>query len=264
MFEEEFAKLPPEPPRRIESLPGLRLWAAIPKWALIMPLFFLSFFAIIPLSLMSADPAMRLAMGPTETAQGRVVSNTSASACRGAASHRVTYSFSSKSGREYRGGATLCEESPYYSVSPGEAIEVRYLDSDATVNALPTEGMNQAPPIVFFFFMPVFFFAIFGAMFWPPIREVLRARRWFKTGRLATGSVVFVKRRATPIWPGISSQGAAEVFIEYRTSTQEKREGIAACRNDWLINQLKPGAEVHIAYSDDKSGGAVLLEAYLR
>src|ERR1700722_6160114 len=67
MFEEEFAKLPVEPPRRVASLPGLRLWAAIPKWALLMPLFFLSFFAVIPLSLMSADPAMRLAMGPTET-----------------------------------------------------------------------------------------------------------------------------------------------------------------------------------------------------
>jgi hypothetical protein len=264
MFEEEFAKLPIEPPRRVGSLPGLRLWAAVPKWALIMPLFFLSFFGVIPLSLMSADPAMRLAMGTTESSQGRVVSSTSASACRGAASHHVAYSFSSKSGAEYRGAATLCEESPYYSVNAGEAIEVRYLKSDPAVDALPSDGVNQAPPLVFFFFVPVFFFVLFAAMFWPPVGEVLRARRLFKSGRLATGKVVFVKRRALPLWPGISSYGTAEVYVEFQTAAQLKREGVAACRNDWLINHLKPGAQVHVAYSDGNAGGAALLEAYLR
>jgi hypothetical protein len=158
----------------------------------------------------------------------------------------------------------LCERSLYYSVNAGDAIEVRYLESDPTVNVLPSEGMNGAPPVALFFFMPVFFFAIFGSMFWPPIGEVLRARRVFKRGRLANGKVVFVKRRATPIWPGISNNGAAEVFIEFQTSSQEKREGVAACRNEWLINQLKPGERVHVAYLNDKAGSVALLEAYLR
>lgn len=67
MFEQEFAKLPVAPPRRVESLPGLRLKGAIPKWAIMLPLFFVVFFLSIPLSLMSTDPSMRLAMGPTDT-----------------------------------------------------------------------------------------------------------------------------------------------------------------------------------------------------
>ena len=263
MFEEEFAKLPVEPPRRVETLPGLRLWGVIPKWALIIPLVFVSFFVFIPLSIMNADPAMRLAMGPSESSQAHVLSNTSASACRGAASHRLVYSFSF-TGREYRGAVTVCEESPYYSAMQGDAIEVRFLKSDPAVNAIRSEGRNEAPPFAFFFFMPVFFLVIFGSMFWPAVREVLRARRLYRNGRLATGKVVFVKRRSTPLWPGLSSFGAAEVYIEFQTSGQEKREVVASCRNDWLIGQLTPGATVHVAYSDEKSGGVALLEAYLR
>jgi hypothetical protein len=263
MFEEEFAKVPIEPPRRIESLPGLRLSGVVPKWALIIPLFFVSFFMFIPLSIMSADPAMRLAMGPAESAQAHVLSNTGASMCRGAASHRLVYSFSS-AGREYRGAATLCEESPNYSALQGDAIEVRFLKSDPSVNTLRIDARNQAPPFVFFFFMPVFFLAIFGSMFWPAVREVLRARRLFKYGKLAIAKVVFVKKRATPLWPGLSSFGAAEVYLELQSASQGKREVVAMCRNDWLVNQLTPGATVHVAYSDDKPVNVALLEAYLR
>ena len=263
MFEDEFARLPLEPPRRVETLPGLRLGGAIPKWALILPLFFVSFFVFMPLSIMRADPAMRLAMGPTESTQAHVLSNTSASACRGSVSHRLVYSFSVQPAREYRGAATLCAESPYFTAKEGDTIEVRFLKSDPTLNALRGEGRNEAPPFAFFFFMPVFFLAIFGSMFWPPVREVLRARRLYKNGRLATGSVVFVKKRATPLWPGVSGMGAAQVYIEFQTA-HVKREAVAACRNDWLINQLTPGVKVHVAYSDNEFSEVALLEAYLR
>lgn len=123
MFDEVFARLHAEPPRRVDSLPGLRLKGAIPRWAIVLPLFFVVFFLFIPFSLMNTDPAMRMAMGATETVQGRVVSVSSASACRGAASRRVVYAFSSKAGREYRRAELLCEESPYYSVK--EAIRLK-------------------------------------------------------------------------------------------------------------------------------------------
>ncbi|MGO9330669.1 MAG: hypothetical protein ACLQJ0_21505 [Steroidobacteraceae bacterium] len=264
MFEEEFAKLPIESPRRMDSLPGLRLRGAIPKWALILPLFFISFFAFIPLSIMNSDPAMRLAMGPTESAQGRVVSNTNAGTCQGGAWHRVTYSFSSASGGQYRGTATLCAESPYYSVKEGDIIAVEFLSSNPTVNSLPGNGRNQAPPLAFFLIMPVFFLVIFGSLFWPQVGNVLRARRLFRNGRLATGQVIFVKKRLTSIWPGMPGSNASDVYIEFKSAGDGKREVVASCQNDWLINQLAPGALVHIAYSDDKTEKVALLDAYLR
>jgi hypothetical protein len=264
MFEDEFAKLPVEPPRRVDSLPGLRLRGAIPKAALLLPLFFLSFFLFIPLTIMNADPAARLAMGSSESAQGRVVSNTTSSACRGAASHHVTYSFSSKGAQDYRGAVTLCEESPYYSVTPGDAIEVRYLKSDPAVNGLPNQGANQAPPLALFLFMPVFFFAIFGSMFWPQIRDVLLVRRLYKSGRLTTGKVIFIKKRATSFWPGMPGSNASLVYVEIQSSGGLKREVVASCHNDWLVNQLAPGARVHVAYSDGAATKAALLDAYLR
>jgi len=264
MFEEDFAKLAFEPPRRLESLPGLRLRGSIPQAAIILPLFFVAFFLMMPLSLMHADPAMRLAMGPTESAQGRVISNSNASACRGEASHRVTYSFSTPSGREYRGGTTLCGQSPYYSISSGEAIEVRYLKSDPNLNALASERQQEPPPLVFFIFMPFFLLAIFGAMFWPPIRELLRARRLFRNGRLAVGKVVFVKKRATGFWPGMPFNSASEVYIAFSGAGEPKREGVASCQNDWLVSQLRPGTDVHVVFSDDGSAKIALLEAYVR
>jgi hypothetical protein len=264
MFEEEFAKLAVEPPRGLESLPGLRLRGSIPKIAILLPLLFVGAFTMMPLSLMHTDPAMRLAIGPTESAQGRVISNTNASACQGEASHHVTYSFSTPSGREYRGGITLCEQSPDYSVNPGQAIEVRYLKSEPTLNAPASERQQEPPPLAFFLFVPFFFLAIFGAMFWPSIRELLRARRLFRSGRLAKGKVVFVKKRAMGFWPGMPFNSASEVYIAFGAPGGPKREGVASCQNDWLVNQLAPGTDVHVAYSNDQTAKVALLEAYLR
>jgi len=264
MFEDAFASLPVEPPRRLESLPGLRLSGSIPKAAIVLPLFFAAFFVMMPLSIMHADPSMRLAMGPTESAQGRVIANISSSSCRGEASHRVTYSFPASSGREYRGGTTLCAESPYYAVNPGDAIEVRYLKDEPGVNALPSQRRQEPPPLVFFLFMPFFFLTLFASMFWPPVRELLRARRLFKSGRLAVAKVVFVKKRATGFWPGLQFNSASEVYVSFATPVEGSREGVASCRNDWLLNQLAPGASVHIAYSDDVQAKVALLEAYVR
>lgn len=264
MFDEVFAKLPVDPPRRVESLPGLRLKGAIPKWAIMLPLFFVVFFLFIPVSLMNSDPAMRMATGATDTVQGRVVSTSSASACRGGASHRVVYAFSSKAGSEHRAATLVCEESPYYSVKEGDAIEVRYLESDPTVNVLPSEVRNEPPPFVFFLLMPLFFLGIFGAMFWPPIGEALKARRLFKSGRIARGKVIFVKKRTSFLWPGMPGSSASLVYVEIQTSAGSTREVVASCQNDWLVNQLAAGATVHVAYADDKTGQVALLDAYLR
>jgi hypothetical protein len=264
MFEREFAKLPAEPPRRAESLPGLRLRGLIPKWAIVLPLFFVCFFLLIPLSLMDTDPAMRMSMGATGTAQGRVVSVGSASACRGGASRRVVYAFSARPGGDYRSATLVCEDSPYFPVKEGDAIEVQYLKSDPAVNRLPREVRNEPPPLVFFLFMPVFFLGIFAAIFWPPIGEALKARRLFKSGRIGSGTVVFVKRRTNFLWPGMPGANAAMVYVEVRSSSGVSREVVASCRNDWLVGQMAPGTTVHVAYSDDKANQAALLDAYLR
>jgi hypothetical protein len=187
VFEEEFGRLQVEPPRRVESLQGLRLRGIVPKWALVFPLFFLMFFLTIPLSIMNSDPAMRLSMGANETVQGRVLSVSSAFACRGGASRRVVYTFSAKSGKEYRGAQLVCEESLYFSFKDGDPIEVRYLRSDPAIHDLPNEARNEPPPFVFFLFMPIFFLAIFARLFWSTVRAVLKARRLLKSGQIAVG-----------------------------------------------------------------------------
>lgn len=264
MFEEQFAELPVQPPRRTETLPGLRLMGAIPKFALILPLMFMGFFTIMPLAIMSSDPTMRLAYSATQSSRGHVLMTTAGSNCRGATSHRVVYTFAPPSGGEFRGTATLCEESPYYAVQQGDTVDVQFLPGDPAVNALRGDRRNDAPPILFFFMMPLFVLAMFTPMFWPQIREILRARRLFKHGQLAVGTVVFVKKRVAASWPGWSSNSAAEVFIAFQSSRHEPREGIAWCPNEWLINQLVPGAKVHVAFMGDTSNRVALLDAFWR
>jgi Protein of unknown function (DUF3592) len=264
VFEEEFRQVPAEPPRRVESLPGLRLRGTIPKWVIVFPLFFLVFFLTIPLSIMNSDPAMRLSTGATETVEGRVVSVGSASACRGSASRRVVYAFSAKSGKEYRGAQLVCEEASDFSLEEGDPIKVRYLRSDPAIHDLPNEARNEPPPLVFFLFMPIFFLAVLGALFWPPIGAVFKARRLFKSGQIATGKVIFVKKRANIGWPGMQSNVASSVYIQMQSPAGGLREVVAPCHNDWLLSQLTPGTSVHVAYKGEVAKEVALLDAYIR
>lgn len=238
MFDDQFAQLPSNPPRRPATLPGLRFAAAVSRSALVLPLVFVCFFALIPISISISDPALRLAMGPTRTVQGRVLSAASVSACRGSSAHRVTYTFSPESGRELRGVATLCEESPYYSVGEGDPIEVQYVSGNPSINAMRGGTRNDAPPVALLILMPVFILAMLSPMFVPQFRELLRARQLYKKGRFALGKVIFVKKRVTALWPGWPGNSAAEVFIEFQPTGDERREAVAWCPNDWIVHIL--------------------------
>ena len=228
--------------------PGLRMRASVPKSWLLLPLIFGCFVLFIPLSIMRSDPAVRLAFGPAETAQAQVISVSNASGCRNSGAHRVLYSFATQSGGLYRGSATVCEGSPYYALDEGNMAEVRYLKSDPAVNGLAGGGQNQAPPLAVFLFPPFIVLAVLGSMYWPALRDVLRARRLYRDGHLAAAKVVFVKQRALPYRQGFSGIGAAEVYLAYQTTQGARRESVAWCQNDWLIKQLTPGMTVHIAY----------------
>jgi len=264
MFEDQFAQVSVNPPRRTDTLPGLRLSAVVSKSTLYLSLIFVGFFTLIPFSIWKSDPMMRLAMGPTKTVQGRVLSAMDTSTCRGSTGHRVNYEFSPDPGREFRGSMNLCQESPYYSVNNGDEVEVQFVPSDPAVNALQGGTANGAPPVALFLLMPVFILAMFAPIFVPQLREVLRARRLFKKGRLALGTVIFVKKRITTSWPGWLGNSAAEVYVEFESPMSKKLEAIAWCQNDWLVTHLEPGAKVHIAYMGEKPDRVALLEAYLR
>ena len=262
MFESEFAKIPVHAPRSYELLPGLRLRGAVPKWALVLPLIFAGFFMLVPLSIVMSDPATRLALWPRESVQGRVLAAGNGTACRGFESHRVTYAFASKSGSEYRGAAILCQNSPYFSVAAGEPISVEYLASNPSVNAVAGDNRN-APPFAVFLFMPIFFVGFYVSIFWPALRDVLAARRLFKNGRLAIGTVVFVKRRTTMAWRGMPG-GSTQVFIQFKTPDGQMAEASNLCQNDWLVNLLAPGTPVHIAYAESDPTRVALLDAFVR
>ena len=263
MFEEQLAHLPVEPPRAPTLLPGLKLSASLRRSALLVPALFVLLFATFPLMILRSDPTTRLALGPSRTAQGQVLSASDAPAAQRAGTRRVVYEFSPESGRQVRGACVLSSESPYYEVRPGDAISIRYLASDPVVSAVAVSTNNE-PPVFVFLFFPLIALLIFMPMFWPQLKAVLRARRLFKRGQIAAGKVVFVKRSAMAGWPGWPGGMTADVYVQYQRRGGGRVERRAPVANDWLVNQLAPGSPVHIAYLDSEPERIALLEAYIR
>ena len=72
MFEEDLANVPVQPPRS-GVLPGMRLAAAIPRAALPLLILFVLFFGMFPLMIAGTDPHMKLGIGPSLLAEGRVL-----------------------------------------------------------------------------------------------------------------------------------------------------------------------------------------------
>jgi hypothetical protein len=242
----------------------MRLRSAVPRSTLILLLAFVLLFAVFPLSIMSTDPKAKPGIGPSGTAEGRVLSVTDVSACRGSAARRIVYAFSAQSSSEFRGVGVVCEESAYYSTRVGEKIEIRFLKRDPAVNAIAgTEAVNE-PPLFLFMIFPLFFLVILSPLYLPQLREVVRARRLYKKGALVEGKVVFVKRRSATTWPGWPGSTTADVYVAHQTPSGGRVETVVGCSNDWLLNQLSPGATVHILLAPDKSARGVLVEAFIR
>jgi hypothetical protein len=262
VFDDQLANVPKQPPRT-GALPGMRFGAAIPRATPILLLAFILLFATLPLSIMNSDPKAKLALGPSTTIEGHVLSATDVSGCRGAASRRIVYAFSAPSGNEFRGSVLVCEESSYYSAQAGDKIPIRYLTRDPTVNAVAGTDQNE-PPVFLFMIFPFFFLLMFSPLYFPQLREVMRARRLYRKGTLVQGKVVFVKRRSAATWPGWPGSSNADVYASYHLPSGETAETVAWCANDWLINQLSPGSTVHVLLPPDKSSRGALLEAYIR
>lgn len=263
MFDDEFERIPARPPRA-GKLPGMRLGAAIPRSTLTLLIVFVAFFALVPLSIINADPRARLQLGPTGTAEGRVLSVSDVPGCRMSGGRRVVYVFTQETGREFRGANVICEDSPYYSAQVGDRIEIRYLKRDPAVNAVAGSDLESQPPIFVFGLFPLFFLLMLSPLYWPQLREVMRARRLYKEGALVKGNVVFVKKRNAGTWPGWPGNSAADVYVAHQTPSGARSETIVWCTNDWLVNQLLPGTVVHILLPTDGSARGALLEAFIR
>jgi hypothetical protein len=263
MFDDELAAIPTQPPRT-GVLPGMRIGAAVPKSTLLLLLAFFVLITALPLSIISTDPKMRLGIGPSGMAQGRVLATATVSSCRNSAAHRIIYSFSPQSGNEFRGAGLLCEVSPYYSAQADDKIEIRYLKRDPAVNSIAGTASDNEPPIFIFLLFPFFFLLLLSALFLPQIREVMYARRLYRAAVLTEGKVVFVKKRSGVNWPGWPGSSTAEVYVAHQLPSGGRAEAIVRCTNDWLVNQLVPGATVHILLPRDKSKRGALLQEYIR
>ncbi len=261
MFEDLLKDITSQPPRPLKQLPGLRYGAAVPRQLIILLLFFGVFFLLVPLSIMRSDPKLRLATGQAATAPAQVIAVADADDDR-SRGRRITYEFTPPQGVPHRGSAVAGRNSPYYSIKEGEALPVRYLPSDPGVNAIGDGGKDQ-PPLFFFAIFPLFFLVMFGAVFMPQLREVRRARKAFRQGRLVRGSVVYVRKRQSGNWSNQLSTASYDVFVAYQAEGRAS-EGRAWCNNEWLLHHLAPGTEVHLAYLPDRPEQIVLLDAFLR
>lgn len=262
MFDDELATTPANPPRT-GFLPGMRFRAAVPRSTLLFLLALVLFFAVFPLSILSSDPKARLSLGPSATSEGRVLSAADVSGCRGSAARRIVYTFSPQSGNEFRGSTVLCEGATYYSAEVGERIPIRYLNRDPAINTIAGTDDNE-PPVFLFMIFPLFFLLVFSPLYFPQLREVLRARKLYKRGNVVQGKVIFVKRRNAATWPGFPGSSVADVYVAYQLPSGGRAETVVWCANEWLWNQLSPGATVHLLVGQNQTARGALLEAFIR
>lgn len=259
--DDELARIPAQPPRRADLLPGLRFSRAASPRMLALPLAFLALMAVMPLAVLAGDRNLQLALRETETAEGRVETVEAGRACQGESSE-ISFSFPSRAGVVFRGAESVCPRSPYQAVRPGDSVPVVYLVSDPAVNALAGEtaagGAASLLPILLF---PLFGLVFFAPLFWPRVAQLRRDRKLFTRGTLATGRVVFVATQRDSFWPGWPAPTRGEVFVAAELPAGGEQEVKAVCNNDWLLAHLAPGAEVHVCVV---GGNAVLLENYVR
>jgi hypothetical protein len=263
MFDTELAAIPAHPPRT-GVLPGMRLGAAIPKATLILLFAIVLLFAAFPLLMIGTDPKARLQIGPSRTAEGRVLSATDVSGCRGLRARRIVYLFSPESRSEFRGVGIVCQESPYYSVQVADKVEIRYLRRDPTLSSIAGSDSDNEPPIFLFVIFPLFIFLLVSPVYFPLLREVMYARQLYRVGVLVQGTVVFVKKRTAGTLPGWPGSSTADVYVAHPRPTGGRAETVVGCTNDWLANQLSPGTTVHILLPTDQSKRGALLETFLR
>lgn len=256
-------RIPNEPPRSVDLLPGLSLSRAVSGATLIWPLGFLALFALMPVIILLSDEHAMLSVRRTETTAGRVERTQPVKECAGDGV-RILYSFSPpERGVLFRGHDVVCPRTPYSDVREGDSVPVVYLTSNPAINAIAGGQRTDASPWPIFFVFPLFGLMFFAPLFWPRYSQLLRDRKLFRTGTVARGTVVFVVRQQDSWWPGWPLPTRADVYVQARFPMGEEREVRAVCTNDWLLAHLPPGAEVTVACRPGNPR-AVLLENYLR
>jgi hypothetical protein len=258
--DEILTRLPSQPPRSPNLLPGLRLGTALNLRNLGLPIAFLALFAFMPLIMFSSDPEMMLSLRSTETAPGRVERTDRGQGC-GGSSVRITYSFSTGDGLNFRGQDSVCAKTAYAEASEGQSIPITYVKSEPTVNRIAGFKPDDGAYLVFLF--PVFGLVFFLPLIWPSYSRLLGDRKLFKHGILARGRVAFVTKEQSSWWPGMAAPARAKVYVQVRLPSGSEHEFQTACTNDWLLSHLPPGADVLVA-CDAKNPQAALLQNYLR
>ncbi len=88
------------------------------------------------------------------------------------------------------------------------------------------------------------------------------ARKLFQAGMLCNGQVEFV-RPATARSPNNIGAQTFEVTYRFRDNAGVERMGKMATDNAWLVNQLRVGAPIVVAYDPQKPQKNIFLEPFV-
>jgi len=135
--ESELARIPIEPPRSADLLPGLRLSRAVSTRTIGIPLAFIAAMALMPLFVLAGDRTAMLSFRATETISGRVEAAEPGRGCQ-EGSTEISYSFTSPAGVAFKGRQSVCARSEYERVRAGDSVPVVYVKANPAVKRWPT------------------------------------------------------------------------------------------------------------------------------
>jgi hypothetical protein len=254
----ELRDLPTDTPRG-EPLPGLR-----PKVLLkpLLPFIFTPVFITAVLAIFFSVVVEVSHQKPQPTANATIIKVENVSTLTSESGTVVRYRFPVE-GKSYDGLLTTIAAERRI-LKPGDHLPVVYDPANPNRSQEKPQDMDVAGMIAFAVFLPIWALFIMGMCFVPFLgpraKVALRARGLWKSGRVAQGTLAFVKPPSFMRQYGLGSQ---EVVFRFRDQLDCEHTVSVGCDNNWLINQLTPGTGVVVLYDSKKPERAILLEPFL-
>ena len=262
MFEHIFSAIPADAPRPLTLVPGLAYANAYGFGRSYYLVATLLVFVPAMLAVLAFTGPSEFQLRRTDVAAAKVISVEVAPQYDQPTRHFL-YEFVAANNVRYRGTENICDTSPYYSVGVGGQLPIEYIVAVPPRNRLRDAYTDPPGPLILIVVMIAFPLLIVV----PPLTLTLlalhRARRDFRTGALATASVMFVRPKST-LGGMRNSDVQHEVVVSFQDVDGASREARAICTNAWLASALRPSDTVHIAYTGTNPKRVTLLDAFVR
>ncbi|THB69012.1 MAG: hypothetical protein D6B27_01330 [Gammaproteobacteria bacterium] len=248
-------------PRDPNDLPGLKLDRKAMTLPIIIIMTVIVTMASIVIFIHMANPMAQLTGKNTSNAIASIYEVEKLSGNRSCV--QVSYKFKDKKGMEFTGKSRISSSSPYCKLKESDTITIRYANGAPDNNYVDSEiGKRTPDKLMVFIMMPLMILLVLLPLLLPQVRQKFQAKKIFKNGVFTKAKVYYIKRDID-INRGAFSPQKFKVFLDFTDADGKQVRTGVNFTNDWLVNQLAVGSELHVIYLAEKPEKAMIVEDYI-